>query len=75
MEGEYTLTVPKRHRGARFADVIYVYGGLLWQAEKKVPFAWMDVRSRILIGRNVDGVIAVGRSVFATPCFAYAKAR
>ncbi|MBN1421079.1 MAG: FAD-dependent oxidoreductase [Planctomycetes bacterium] len=70
IEGEYTLTMPECYEGKRFDDVIYVYGeahALRWQAERKVPFAWTDVPYRVMIPKEVDGLIAVGRSASCIP--------
>ena len=70
IRGEYTLTMPECYEGKRFDDVIYVYGeahALRWQAQQKVPFKWTDVPYRVMIPKNIDGVIAVGRSASCIP--------
>ena len=70
IKGEYTLTMPECHKGARFDDVVYVYGeahALRWQAANGVPFAWTDVPYRVMIPQTVNGVIAVGRSASCIP--------
>jgi ribulose 1,5-bisphosphate synthetase/thiazole synthase len=70
IDGEYTLTMPECYRGERFDDAIYVYGeahALRWQAAHNVPFRWTDVPYRVMIPKQIDGLIAVGRSASCVP--------
>jgi len=70
IQGEYTLTMEDCRAGRRFNDVIYLYGeprALRHQMQEKGRCEWTDMPYRVMIPRELDGLIAVGRSASGIP--------
>jgi hypothetical protein len=58
IDGEYVMTEEDFLQGRRFDDVIYLY-----VREEK----WVDVPYRVMLPREIRGLLAVGRSASARP--------
>lgn len=69
IEGEYTLTMDDCRAGRRFDDVLYLYGefrALRYTCEQE-ECKWTDVPYRVLLPKQVDGLLAVGRCASGIP--------
>jgi hypothetical protein len=69
IDGEYTLTVHDCRAGKRFDDVIFVYGEprALRYTGGQGQHLWTDVPYRVMIPKQLDGLMAVGRSASGIP--------
>jgi len=69
MQGEYVLTMDDCRAGRRFDDVLYLYGefrALRYTAERGDP-KWVDLPYRVLLAKDVDGLMAAGRCASGIP--------
>ena len=69
IEGEYTLTMDDCRAARRFDDVVYRYGefrAIRYTCEHG-GCAWTDVPYRVMVPRQVDGLLAVGRCASGKP--------
>ena len=69
IEGEYVMTMDDCKAGARFDDVAYLYGQ--WVALRhtceKGECLWADVPYRVMVPKQIDGLLATGRSASCIP--------
>lgn len=69
IDGEYTMTAADCRAGKRFDDVVYLYGETLALRYTGAHggFKWADVPYRVMIPKELDGLIAVGRNASCVP--------
>ena len=70
IKGEYTLTTEDCRNAKKFDDVIYMYGeprALRHQIAEKGRCDWVDMPYRVMIPKQLDGLMAVGRSASGIP--------
>ena len=70
IEGTHVLTMHECWEGSRFDDVIYVYGerrALQKSMEKFGEPRFTDVPYGVMVPKELDGLLAVGRSASAVP--------
>jgi hypothetical protein len=68
--GEHTLTLEECKAAKKFDDVMYLYGhgkALPFTRDKQGNYTWADVPYRVMVPKNVDGLLAVGRSASGVP--------
>ena len=69
IEGEYTLTMDDCRKAKRFDDVIYLYGefrAIKYTCEQG-ECKWVDMSYRVMLPKNVDGLLAAGRCASGKP--------
>jgi hypothetical protein len=69
IDGEYTLTMDDCMAAKRFDDVTYLYGqwiALKASCERGKP-EWADVPYRVMVPKEIDGLLATGRSASCIP--------
>ena len=69
IEGEYTLTMDDCRKAKRFDDVIYLYGefrAVKYTCEQG-KCQWVDMPYRVMLPKNVDGLLAAGRCASGKP--------
>jgi hypothetical protein len=69
IDGVYTMTMDDCLAGKRFDDVIYIYGEAraMRRTCNEGQCKWADVPYRVMIPKQLDGLIAVGRSASCIP--------
>ncbi len=69
IEGEYTLTMDDCMVGRRFDDVMYIYGEAraISRTCKQGDCRWVDVPYRVMVPKEIDGLLATGRCASCIP--------
>ncbi len=69
IQGEYTLTMDDCRAARRFDDVIYLYGEFraLRHTCEEGECRWADMPYRVMVPREIDGLLCVGRSASGIP--------
>ena len=78
VEGEYTVTYVDMKKGVRFPDALYRFTSTGWLRRLRLPeepepraasedCLWTDFPYRAMVPKEVDGLLAVGRSASGIP--------
>ena len=70
IQGEYTLTTEDCRNARRFDDVVYRHGdyrALKYIMQKHGEERWTDVPYRVMVPKDTDGLMAVGRCASSIP--------